>query len=171
MPSRFPSIEPPNTHHLSAVIGWLELGNAIEAQLELQRLPNDLFNHPDVIEVRWAIAAFNEDWVQGLAIAEQLVELCPERSTGWLHRSYATRRAPQGGVKLARAVLLPAAEKFPESPTIPYNLACYDCLLGHEDEARRWLSIAKRIGGKKQIQSMALQDPDLQGLWAEIKLW
>jgi len=34
---------------------------------------------------------------------------------------------PLGGAKAAWDALLPAADKFPNNPNIPYNLACYAC--------------------------------------------
>ncbi|HZO84674.1 MAG TPA: hypothetical protein VFC26_05645, partial [Verrucomicrobiae bacterium] len=53
-------------------------------------------------------------------------------------------------------------------PTIPYNLACYACQLGRINDSRQWLKRALSVGGKK-IRSLALEDPDLQPLWDEIK--
>ncbi len=171
MPPRFQSIEPPDTFFLSAAIGWVELGDPAEAELELLRISPSLVLHPDVLEVRWIISASNEAWDQGLAIAETLCQTAPERPSAWLHRAYAMRRAASGGLKKALEILLPAADRFPDSSTIPYNLACYACQLDRFEEARRWLENARQIGGKKPIQSMALNDADLESLWPEIKRW
>ena len=65
--------------------------------------------------------------------------------------------------------LLPAAEKFPKEPVIPYNLACYACQLQKLEDARSWLKRAIEIGGKERMKEMALEDPDLQPLWKEIQ--
>jgi hypothetical protein len=35
-------------------------------------------------------------------------------------------------------------------------------------EAMKWLEKAIAAGGKKEIQTMALDDPDLEPLWREI---
>ncbi len=164
-------IEPPDTFFLSAAIGWIELGDPAEAELELLRMSPHLTQHPDVLEVHWIILASRQAWDQGLAVAQQLCQKAPERPSGWLHRAYAMRRASSGGLEEALKLLQPSADLFPDNPTIRYNLACYTCLLNRLGEAREWLARARQIGGKKTIQSMALGDADLERLWPEIKRW
>jgi hypothetical protein len=41
-------LEPPDTHHLNAVLGWLELGNHVEANAELEKVTPVLRSHPAV---------------------------------------------------------------------------------------------------------------------------
>jgi hypothetical protein len=65
--------------------------------------------------------------------------------------------------------LLPAYEKFPREPTIPYNLSCYACQLNQIEEARAWLRRALKLGDREKIKRLALDDPDLQPLWEEIR--
>ncbi len=148
----------------------MELGNPQEAKAELARVSPTFAEHPGTLEVAWAIYAAEKNWSEALKAAECLVRSAAEQSSGWLHRAYALRRAPGGGLQAAWDALLPAYEKFPEEPTIPYNLACYACQLHHLDSARRWLQCAVRIGGKNHIKRMAVADPDLEPLWGEIKL-
>ena len=145
------------------------MGNLEEAKGELAKVAAAAQNHPDVLEVRWLIHAQEKNWDRGLAVAEKLFELAPERSSGWLHRAYALRRVKGGGLQAAWDALLPAFEKFPKEPTIPYNLACYACQLRRLDEARQWLERAVKIAGKEKIKFMALNDDDLEPLWQEIK--
>jgi len=166
---RMQSLGPPDTHFLSAAAGWCELGSIAEAKVELERIAPVLRHHPDVLEVRWRIHAQEKNWEEGLAAAEKLVEVAPQRSAGWLHRAYALRRAQRGGLQAAWDVLLPAVEKFPKEPIIPYNLSCYACQLGRLDQARQWLQRAVKVAGKEKIKFMALNDDDLAPLWEEIK--
>jgi len=63
------------------------------------------------------------------------------------------RRVKSGGLQAAWGMLLPAFEKFPEEPTIPYNLACYACQMKRLDEARQWLERAATIAGKRRSNS------------------
>src|SRR3569833_1104759 len=114
-------IEPPDSHYLSHAVGWLELGNAAEAKAELGHLNAGLQNHPDVLEVRWAICAEEANWPEGLQVARELLVRAPERASGWLHQAYALRRVPGGGLQQAWDALLPAAEEFPAEPTVAYN--------------------------------------------------
>jgi tetratricopeptide (TPR) repeat protein len=162
-------LEAPDIHHLSAAVGWLELGNLVEAEEDLNRISAMHQCHPDVLEVRWIILAQTHRWEAALGIARTLLKLAPNRSSAWLHQAYALRRAAKNGLKLAWDALLPAYEKFPREATIPYNLSCYACQLDQLEEARLWLQRALQIGNKDQIKRMALDDLDLQPLWKEIK--
>jgi predicted Zn-dependent protease len=161
-------LEPPDTHHLSAAIGWLELGLPAEARAELAQVAAAVREHPDVLEARWLVAAEEKQWEEGLQVAQALLQRAPKRPSGWLHQAYALRRIPAGGVAKAWEALLPASERFPKEPIIPYNLSCYACQMQQLDTARSWLQRAAAIGGKARIKGMALQDQDLQPLWAEI---
>jgi tetratricopeptide (TPR) repeat protein len=163
-----PKLEPPDNHHLSAATGWIELGNFGEAAAELARIRPAFARHPDVLEVWWAVHAHREDWVRGLEAACALVEAAPERAGGWLHQAYALRRVSADGLQAAWDALLPAAQRFPREPTIPYNLACYACQMNRLDAAREWFRRALRIGGKEPVKQMALADDDLKPLWEEI---
>lgn len=163
-------LEPPETHHLSAAVGWLELGNAAEAGEEIARISAPALNHPDVLDVRFAICAAGQRWDTAAGIAETLVNVAPERSMGWVHRAYALRRTSGGGLQLAWAALRPAFEKFPKVSIIPYNLACYAAKFGRLDEAWDWLHKAMEAEGDvNRIKEMALHDQDLQALWERIR--
>jgi tetratricopeptide (TPR) repeat protein len=163
------TLEPPDTHLLSATVGWLELGNVEEAKAEFEKVSQELRGHPDVLEVHWLVHAQEKNWDDGLAIAQALVATAPERSSGWLHQSYAMRRATDGGLQAAWDALVPAFKMFPKEPTIPYNLSCYACQMGQLDEARLWLDRAIKVGSKEKIKFMALNDADLEPLREEIK--
>jgi Flp pilus assembly protein TadD len=162
-------LEPPDTHYFMAAIGWLELGSPVEAKAELAQVSPARQQHPDVLEVRWALAAEQGCWEEALQVAQVLVRRAPKRSSGWLHQAYALRRVPDGSVRKAWEALLPAFAKFPKEPTIPFNLACYACQLHQLDTARDLLKRAKVIGGKEKIREMALQDSDLKPLWDELR--
>ena len=45
-------LEPPDTHYFLAAIGWLELGNVVEARAELAQISASQHEHPDVLELR-----------------------------------------------------------------------------------------------------------------------
>lgn len=162
-------LEPPETHYLAAVMGWLGLGSVAEAKTELALIPAARQQHPDVLEVRWVICAEEKNWEASLQIARQLLHIAPDRSSGWLHQAYALRRVRDGGVKQAWTALLPAFDRFPKEPTISYNLSCYACQMKQLEAARVWLKRAAVIGGKEKIKRMALGDQDLEPLWEEIK--
>jgi uncharacterized protein HemY len=162
-------LEPPDLHYLSGALGWLELGNPAEAKAELDCISPERQGHPDVLELRWAIYSQDAHWQECLEIARALVQAAPKRSSGWLHQAYALRRVPEGGLQQAWEALLPAFDKFPKNSTIAYNLSCYACQMRQLDTARTWLKRAVAIGGRDRIKLMALEDPDLEALWQEIR--
>lgn len=162
-------IEPPDTHALSAALGWLELGNAGEALAELDHISAVNQPHPAVLEVRWAVFAELKQWEHALETANELVRVAPRKAGGWLHRAYALRRAPDGGLSQAWAALLPAAEKFPKQFLVAFNLACYACQMQQLEDARHWLKRAMEISGETKVAEMALADSDLEPLWPELR--
>ena len=164
-------LQPPDTHRLSAAIGWLGLGNRSEAKAELASISPARQNHPDVLEVLWAIHSEEKAWDPALQAARALVQEAPERAAGWIFQAYALRRAHNGGLQQAWEALRPAYNRFPRQPIIPFNLACYSCQMRRLEEARSWLVRAAQIGGKKDIKQMALGEPDLEALWEEIRQW
>ena|ERR1019366_5085917 len=162
-------LEPPDIFFLSAAVGWMELGDVAEAEVELEKISLKNANHPDVLEVRWTLLAQSEKWDSALEVARALAKAAPDRSSSWLHQAYSLRRASCGGLQQAWDALLPAHEKFPKEPTIAFNLSCYACQLNQLEEARSWFHRALKLGGKEHIKRMALRDADLRPLWAEIR--
>lgn len=124
-------------------------------------------DHPEVLELRWAVCASDRQWETALQIADALIKVDPEEAVGWIHRSYALHELKR--TQDARDNLLEVVQKFSLSPTIHYNLACYECQLGDLDAARKWLKSAFRLGDAKQMKPAALRDPDLKALWTEIE--
>jgi predicted Zn-dependent protease len=159
-------LQPPDSHHVHAAQGWVELGNHIEADAELDNVAANLRTHPDVLKVRWEIYAAAKKWEAALDIAAALIQLDPESPLGWVHRSYAFHELKR--TTEARDNLLRVVDKFSEDPIMRYNLACYECQLGRLEQAKNWLRKAFEVGDSKQIKLMALDDRDLEPLWKEI---
>ncbi len=162
-------LEPPDSHHVSAVLGWLGLGLAAEARDEITKISLANISHPAALEARWMVAAHEKNWDEALQIADMEIRVAPGNAGAWLHRAYALRRVRAGGLIAAWGVLSVAAKKFPEESVIAYNLACYACQMKDLDRAREWFFRAMRIGGKIEIKKMALEDGDLKPLWEEIQ--
>ena len=70
--------------------------------------------------------------------------------------------------KEAMDVLFPVVDRFPDDYLIRYNLACYACQTGNLKAAMDWLEKAIDLAGKNDLRKMALEDPDLEPLWANI---
>ena len=129
----------------------------------------ETLSNPQVLELRWTVAAYEQDWTAGLEIARAHLKTAPELLGGWIHQAYSLRRVDGGGLQAAWDALFPAMAKFPEESLIPYNLACYACQLQQPDKARVLLARAMALGGSEEIKRMALKDSDLKPLWSLIK--
>ena len=95
-------------------------------------------------------------------IASALVKLAPERTAGWVYRSFAL--AEMKRTQEDYDALKPALDVFKKEYLVRYNMACYACVLGDKDEARELLGKAIELGGDA-VKTQALEDPDLQGVW------
>jgi hypothetical protein len=103
-------------------------------------------------------------------VARSISVILPDNSWGWIHLAFSLHELKR--TKEVWNALLPFADKFPDDPTIRYNLACYSCQLGKLKEALRWIGKAIEVAGKKDIRLMALDDPDLEPLWNDIsEIW
>jgi hypothetical protein len=164
-----PPLQPPDSFHLLAAQGWLELGSHLEANEELEKIAPELRAHPDVLKMRWAVYAAAKNWVACADIGQALVKLEPGESFGWVNRSYALRRASEGGLQAAYDALRPAVDHLEDVEQVTFNLACYACQLGRIDEGREWLiksfEAAKRSGRLDQVRLNAFDEPDLEPLW------
>ena len=162
------SLQPPDSHFLRAALGWLELGNWREANEELERIAPALRAHPHVLLLRYEIYAKAGKWDGAAEIARALTDLQPQEAPFWIRCAYATRRMNGGSLEKSKEILSRAQRLFPTEPLIAYNLACYECQLGNLKLAREWLEKSFAIGGAKELKLMALDDPDLEPLWAEV---
>ncbi len=162
-------LEPPDSHHLSAAEGWLGLGDWKEAVEELKKIPPERRQHPEALEVLREIFVQAGKWKMAAEVAGHLVNMKPEEPDAWIALAYATRRKDGGGLKQARGILVRAQRRFPKEAVIAYNLACYDCQLGNEEGALKWLAKAFAMGRAREMRSMALQDRDLEPLWGKIR--
>lgn len=134
-------------------------GDAIEEiEEESQSLPVAFFS------LRYSIYSALGRWNLAEAAARQLVLSTPTVPEFWVNWAHAARRSLK--IEDARRILLEAERHHPQYGTIQFNLGCYSCVLGDNDEAKRQVSAA--ISLDSQFRALALDDQDLQPLWDEI---
>ena len=100
-----------------------------------------------MLEVRWLIYRKIENWELCKDIGSALVKLVPERTTGWIHRSFALHEMKR--TQEAYDELKPALDTFKKEQLIWYNMACYARVLGNKDEARELLGKAIELWGSR----------------------
>ena len=159
-------LPPPDKDHIQAAKGWLGLLSFDEAACELDQIGPNFRNHPDVLEIRWALAANAENWADALSLAEDLRYRAPEKPEGWIYR--ATSLVELNQYADAYAALLQGQERFPEEEILAYDLGCVCCALGRPDEAIKWIRRSIEIAGA-EMKRRAAEDPDLKPIWKEIR--
>jgi tetratricopeptide (TPR) repeat protein len=146
---------------LTEAIGYIELGMFQDAWDTLETIPPEQRDLADVLKVRLEIYRGLGKYDGMEAVASHLCRILPDDCQNWISSAYAQRR--HLGIEIAEKTLLEAVKRFPEEPTIHFNLACYACQQGRLDEARERLSEAIRL--EPRFKQMALEDEDLSPLW------
>ena len=156
----------PDNQHLEAAEGWLELGNYLEANEELENIQPELRAHPYVLELRYKVYDAAGRWDMALGVAEGLMKILPENQWGYFYAAYALHelKRTQEAYEVVKAVI----HKFPDHQMLHFNLACYACRLGKRKEALSLLEKAVDMQGGIDIRQQALDDADLEELWPKI---
>ena len=155
-----------DNHHFEAAEGWLELGNWLEANAELENITPKFRAHPYVLELRYKIYSKAGKWEMALELARGLQSVLPENQYGYFYEAYALHELKR--TQEAYAVLKAVIHKFGEHEQMHFNLACYSCQLGNLNEAMGWLEKAIDLSGKRDVRKQALADLDLKPLWPQI---
>lgn len=69
--------------HLKAAQGWLELGNHLEANEELENISPELRAHPDVLKLRLEIYTHAKHWAACIEVAATLFRFVKGREANW----------------------------------------------------------------------------------------
>ncbi len=144
--------------------GYMDLRMWERARQELAGIPAGHCQHPDFRKLRLRLAMADRDWPYAALLASNLREDEPREPRYWIQLAQAMRR--HMNVEEARHILREALGRFPEEAVIAFNLACCECCMGNEPQARRYLSQAIRID--PLYRNRALEHSDLQPLWGEL---
>jgi tetratricopeptide (TPR) repeat protein len=157
-------LESPDQLRPRAAHGYIALGLFEEANGELEEI--DLFcrHLPEVLVARLGIYHGLEKWELLAVVTKKLAEWNPNEPGFWVELAYATRRAES--IHAAHAILTRAVGLHPNDGTIQFNLSCYEAQLGNLDRAKAHLKRAIDIDPEWRLA--ALEDPDLEPLWASL---
>ncbi|MBC8011399.1 MAG: hypothetical protein H7067_15050 [Burkholderiales bacterium] len=150
----------PDTY-LAYAAGYLELNLPADARAELALLAPEFLATPPALAVRLELAMAESAWEEVIALAPELVGHDATEERPWTAWAYALREL--GRVAEAQETLLAGSRLIAKpSVLVAYNLACYACLLGELDEARRLLATV--YAREKSWREAARTDPDLAAL-------
>jgi Flp pilus assembly protein TadD len=155
----------PDNHRFLAVQGWIELGALEEAAAELASISSEAQETEAVMHLSWDLLARGQRWPEALVVAQRMLQAFPQHPPAWIHFSFVLHELKRTAE--ARDHLLKALERFPENPTMRYNVACYETQLGNLESARHWLKAAFALPGSEELKEAARTDPDLAPLWNE----
>lgn len=148
-------------HRADYALGYIALGLLTGAKTELAAVSAHDQSTPAVLGAWVELHMAEQKWARTIAAARQLVDLAPAEEHGWIAWAYALRERQRTAE--AREVLLRAEPLHgTRCALLHFNLACYECLLGHLDEARRRLDQAIALDSAYVV--VAAADPDLQAL-------
>ncbi|MEW6156324.1 MAG: tetratricopeptide repeat protein [Verrucomicrobiota bacterium] len=137
------SLPYPDGWHVKAALGWLMLGNPVEAEMELNRVSPEMAHQPEVQALRCRFFIARKQWQEALHLAVGLLKAAPERIESWVYPAYCLHEL--GRTAEAFRLLKPAARRFPQNHLIPLNLACYCWHLHDFRKASRWLDRASVV--------------------------
>ncbi len=145
---------------LLAAQGYSELAMHDDALAQLDSLPEDTAKNPSVLELRAVVLMQAKRWKTALTVSRELCRLEPAQTSGFIHAAFCLHEL--GRTDEARDCLLTGPDALRAEPTFHYNLACYECALGHLDLARMHLD--KSFTLDKKMRDFAKSDPDLAAL-------
>ena len=145
---------------LLAAQGYSELAMHDDALAQLDSLPEETAKNPTVLELRAVILMQARRWKPALAVSRELCSAEPAQTSGFIHTAFCLHEL--GRTDEARECLLTGPDALRAEPTFHYNLACYECALGHLDLARMHLD--KSFTLDKKMRDFAKSDPDLAAL-------
>jgi Flp pilus assembly protein TadD len=154
-----------NERAILAAQGYLELGMATEALAELQSLPPEAGNDPDIEELRLHVLMQAKRWEEAVASSRHLLKLRSDSPSAHIQGAFALHEL--GRTCEARDFLMSGPETLREDPTYHYNVGCYEAVLGNPDAAMT--SLRKSFALDESYRDFALRDPDLRLLHPELE--
>jgi predicted Zn-dependent protease len=145
---------------LLAAQGYAELGMFQEALEELRKLPLSVKEDPEVLEMELLILMQLKAWKEALGVSKRLCRAAPEAPIAFIHAAFCLHEL--GRTDEAKMALLNGPHSLENDPTFHYNLACYECILGELESAKRHLN--RSFSMDKKFREFAKTDPDLAPL-------
>jgi len=148
------------TKTLQAATGWLELGIADEALLELETLPMDVRTQRAALELQLAAQMVTQSWNSAADTARLLCLKATDEPMFFLHAAFCLHET--GDTLAACNWLLRGPKNLFEMAIFHYNLACYLWTLGAATRARSHLQQAITLD--ESLRAAARDDRDLIGI-------
>lgn len=148
--------------------GYLELGLVEDALAELDGLPPEEQGISLVLHLRVDAYFRMEKWQEASEICLPMLEREPDDAAWWIQSAFSVRRSDS--IAKAEEILRRGLGFHPRHSLIHYNLACYACVQGREDEA---FGLLAKVAPEELdlFLKMAKGDPDLKTIRPRILHW
>jgi tetratricopeptide (TPR) repeat protein len=147
--------------HIQRGDGFLDLKMIDKARQELEQVGTFDRRCDSYIQAALRLAMADGQWSNAVQFAHTLIERRSNEPAIYVQLAYSVRRGES--IEAARDILLDARKRFPKVAVIPFNLACYECQLGHPDEALALLEKAFKLDAS--FREQAFEDDDLKPIW------
>jgi tetratricopeptide (TPR) repeat protein len=147
--------------HLNTAAGHLQLGDAMDAWHELERIAPLNRAQTEVLSVRLAVCRALKNWELAEDVARTLIKREPENIMNVVPP--AEVMGHREGPGAAAAVYEFAIDRFPDLALLRVSLAVELVKAGHIDEAKRVLKAA--VQQDPQLREVILDHPGLAEMW------
>jgi predicted Zn-dependent protease len=135
-----------------------------EASDELEKLPDEIKPHPMVLLARLELLVEMKRWEEGAVLGLSLVKLWPQEHEFHFKAAYCLHELKR--TQEAKDTLVAAPDELRKTGLFFYNMACYETQLGNVGQAKLLLKSCFEKNKKWRVE--ALDDPDLEPLWASL---
>lgn len=151
--------------HLQHAQGYLELSMFIDANNALEKITHQARVAPEVLEVRLNLFMEAKKWDLAIEVARYLTTIQPSNGHWFISTAFCLQKLKR--TEDAKAILLSGPDSLKEKAVFHYNLGCYEAQLGNLEAANVY--VKRAIEMDKTFQKEAIDDPDLEPLWASFK--
>jgi hypothetical protein len=145
---------------LEVATGWLELGLADEALVELESIRGDVKTSRDVLELKLEAQMVDEQWNSASETARILCIKVSHEPRFFLHAAFCLHET--GDTLAACNWLMRGPRSLHQMAIFHYNIACYLWTLGQGRRAKSHLH--KAISMDEDLVEVARMDCDLYGI-------
>ncbi|MBK1882567.1 hypothetical protein JIN85_09075 [Luteolibacter pohnpeiensis] len=145
---------------LTAATGWIDLGLADEALVEIESLSKKDQSQSGVLELKLYAEMECQFWNAAADTAKRLCLRDPKDPSYFIHAAFCIHET--GDTHAACQWLLKGPRSLFKIAIFHYNLACYLWVLGEKKRARSHLQRAIKMDG--DLEQAAREDRDLKGI-------
>jgi len=153
--------------HIEAAGAWVYLGNAIEADKELDEITAEMREHPTVLTVRLEVHMKLEKWESAIHIVQALLTVKRDQINYWIRKAQILDKL--GRFVEAKKTIKEALDSKTWGPDDLFDIAIESQKLNWPDEAFECIRAGIDKSGFQQLKALALELAVLKPIHARIQ--